>query len=130
MLKQVNGNKTADLDCAPGRVLKTCAEQLTEVFSQTCHCSNVPEILRHHSCALEITCKALVNCSPVALTPVVMKCFERLVLSNIRSIIPPDLDSHQFAYQANHSAEDAVNPALTQTELLCENAICGLELRF
>ncbi|XP_059807146.1 uncharacterized protein LOC132381625 isoform X4 [Hypanus sabinus] len=41
-----------------------------------------------------------------------MKCFERLVLSHIKVTIPTILDSHQFAYKANKSAEDAISFAL------------------
>ncbi|KAI4875608.1 hypothetical protein NFI96_000890, partial [Prochilodus magdalenae] len=41
-----------------------------------------------------------------------MKCFERLVLSHIKAVIPPDLDQHQFAYRTNRSTEDAVSMAL------------------
>ena len=46
---------------------------------------------------------------PIALTPVAMKCFERLVLDNIKTCIPPDLDQYQFAYKANRSTDDAVS---------------------
>ena len=44
-----------------------------------------------------------------------MEYFESLVLLHIRSIIPPDLDPHQFAYQENRSTEDAINTALQST---------------
>ncbi|XP_028254139.1 NACHT, LRR and PYD domains-containing protein 12-like [Parambassis ranga] len=37
---------------------------------------------------------------PVALTPVIMKCFERLVLKHIKDHLPPDFDSHQYAYKS------------------------------
>ncbi len=43
---------------------------------------------------------------PVALTSVAMKIFERLVLGYLISKI--SLDSHQFAYKANRSFDDAV----------------------
>uniref|UniRef100_A0A0E9S4V9 Reverse transcriptase domain-containing protein n=1 Tax=Anguilla anguilla TaxID=7936 RepID=A0A0E9S4V9_ANGAN len=43
-----------------------------------------------------------------------MKRFEKLVLSHIRTIIPPDLDKHQFSYRANRSIADATD--LTQLE--------------
>ncbi|KAF0047685.1 hypothetical protein F2P81_001318 [Scophthalmus maximus] len=49
---------------------------------------------------------------PVALTSVVMKSFERLVLSHLKDITGPLLDSLQFAYGANRSADDAVNMGL------------------
>ncbi|KAI4875417.1 hypothetical protein NFI96_032939, partial [Prochilodus magdalenae] len=38
---------------------------------------------------------------PVALTPIISKCFERLVLSHLKSCLPITLDPHQFAYHSN-----------------------------
>ena len=49
---------------------------------------------------------------PVALTSVVMKAFERLVLFYLKAITDPLLDPLQFAYRANRSVDDAVNMAL------------------
>ncbi|KAK3521701.1 hypothetical protein QTP70_015807 [Hemibagrus guttatus] len=49
---------------------------------------------------------------PVALTLIIMKCFERLVLPHIKASIPTNLDSHQFAYCGNRSTEDAISTAL------------------
>ncbi|KAI3356454.1 hypothetical protein L3Q82_017670 [Scortum barcoo] len=57
-----------------------------------------------------VTC--LNDCCPVALTPVIMKCFERIVLKHIKDIIPAGLDQYQFAYSENRSTEDAVSIAL------------------
>lgn len=48
------------------------------------------------------------NYRPVALTPVVMKCFERLLLSHIKDSLPAALDPFQFAYRANRSTEDTI----------------------
>lgn len=48
------------------------------------------------------------NCyHPVALTPVLMKCFEGLVMHHIKSFLPANLDPLQFAYKANCSTEGA-----------------------
>ncbi|KAK3554097.1 hypothetical protein QTP70_019196, partial [Hemibagrus guttatus] len=49
---------------------------------------------------------------PVALTSVVMKSFERLVLAYLKNITGPLLDPLQFAYRANRSVDDAVNLGL------------------
>lgn len=49
---------------------------------------------------------------PVPLTLVIMKCLERIVLKYINDVIPVGLDSHQFAYKENQSAEDGVSLAL------------------
>lgn len=45
---------------------------------------------------------------PVALTPIITKCLERLILQHIRDHLPPSIDPHQFAYRANRSTEDAI----------------------
>ncbi|KAI5627509.1 gastrula zinc finger protein XlCGF28.1-like [Silurus asotus] len=49
---------------------------------------------------------------PVALTPIAMKCFEKLVLNHLTEGLSPTLDPHQFAYRPNRSTEDAVSTAL------------------
>jgi hypothetical protein len=48
------------------------------------------------------------NYSPVALTSVIMKCFERLVKDHITSTLPVTLDPLQFAYCPNRSRDDAI----------------------
>ncbi|XP_030614515.1 NEDD8-conjugating enzyme UBE2F isoform X1 [Archocentrus centrarchus] len=52
---------------------------------------------------------------PVTLTPVIMKCFEKLVRCHIRSCLPATLDPFQFAYSANRSTENAIATALHAT---------------
>jgi hypothetical protein len=58
----------------------------------------------------KVTC--LKGYPPVALTSVAMKCFERLVMAHIHTIIPDTLDPLQFAYRPNKSADDSVFIAL------------------
>jgi hypothetical protein len=41
-----------------------------------------------------------------------MKCFERLVMAHINSILPDTLDPQQFAYHPNRSTDDAISIAL------------------
>ena len=48
---------------------------------------------------------------PIALTSVAMKCFERLVMAHINTIIPETLDPLQFSYRPNRSTEDAISIA-------------------
>ncbi len=50
--------------------------------------------------------------SPVALTSIVMKVFERLLKNHICSSIPVTLDSLQFAYCPNRSTDDAISHIL------------------
>lgn len=52
---------------------------------------------------------------PVALTPVAMKCLEKVVLTHINHMIPDTVDPLQFAYRPNRSVDDAVAIALHYT---------------
>ena len=100
--KQVNIHKAAGPDGLPGRVLKACADQLarffTDIFNLSLTESVIPTYMfqaDHHSpCAqgreAKVTC--LNDYRPVALTSVAMKCFERLVMAHINSILPDTLD--------------------------------------
>ena len=48
----------------------------------------------------------------VAITSLAMKCFERLVMAHINTIMPETLDLLQFAYRPNSSTNDAISIAL------------------
>ena len=48
----------------------------------------------------------------MALTSVAMKCFERLVMAHINSVLPETLDPLQFAYRPNRSTDDAISISL------------------
>ncbi|KAK1789284.1 hypothetical protein P4O66_015217, partial [Electrophorus voltai] len=52
---------------------------------------------------------------PVALTSVVMKCFEKLVRDFITSSLPASMDPMQFAYRHNCSTDDAIAHLLHTT---------------
>ena len=52
---------------------------------------------------------------PIALTSVVMKCFERLIKTFITSSLPVTLDPLQFAYRPNRSTDDAIAHILHTT---------------
>ena len=41
-----------------------------------------------------------------------MKCFERLAMAHINTIIPETLDPLQFAYRSNRSTDEAISIAL------------------
>ncbi|KAK3509776.1 hypothetical protein QTP70_009986 [Hemibagrus guttatus] len=85
--------------------LKTCADQLAFIFSQIFNRSlelcEVPACFKH-STIIPIPKKpkitGLNDYRPVALTSVVMKSFERLVLAYLKNITGPLLDPLQFAY--------------------------------
>eukprot|EP00061_Rhincodon_typus_P003142 g19394.t1 len=50
--------------------------------------------------------------SPVALTSIFRRCFERLVIAHINSSLPACLNPLRFAYQYNGSTVDATSLAL------------------
>ena len=48
------------------------------------------------------------NLRPVALTSTIMKVFERVVLSQLQSLVADFLDPFQFAYSRRRGVQDAV----------------------
>jgi hypothetical protein len=58
----------------------------------------------------KVTC--LNDYRTVALTAVTMRCFERLVMAQINTIIPETLDPLQFVYLPNRSTDDAISIVL------------------
>uniref|UniRef100_A0A669EHA4 Reverse transcriptase domain-containing protein n=1 Tax=Oreochromis niloticus TaxID=8128 RepID=A0A669EHA4_ORENI len=119
VLLAVNPRKAAGPDGVPGKVLRACAHQLTLIFTRLFNLSldqaAIPSCLKSAT-IIPVPKKSpitsLNDYRPVALTPVIMKCFERLVLQHIKDYLPPEFDPHQFAYRANRSTEDAIATAL------------------
>ncbi|KAI3371034.1 hypothetical protein L3Q82_023513 [Scortum barcoo] len=106
-------------DGIPGRVLRACsgelAEVLTDIFNLSLAHAVVPTCFKSTSIIpvpKNSKPSSLNDYRPVALTPIITKCFERLVLAHLKSCLPPTLDPHQFAYRQNRSTEDAVSIAL------------------
>ncbi|KAK3511626.1 hypothetical protein QTP70_013648 [Hemibagrus guttatus] len=119
LFKRLNTRKATGPDSVSPSLLKHCANQLSPVFTdifntslETCH---VPACFKT-SAIVPVPKKTKItglnDYRPVALTSVVMKSFERLVLSYLKDITDPHLDPLQFAYRANRSVGDAVNMAL------------------
>ncbi|KAI2643798.1 hypothetical protein H4Q32_029977 [Labeo rohita] len=118
-LSRVNPRKAAGPDNIPGRVLRDCAAQLTDVltdiFNTSLSQAVVPTCLKSTS-IIPVPKKSPVSClndyRPIALTPIMMKCFERLVMRNIKTSLPNTLDPLQFAYRPNRSTDDAISSTL------------------
>ncbi|KAL0194548.1 hypothetical protein M9458_008120 [Cirrhinus mrigala] len=99
--------------------LKTCADELApiflQIFNRSLELCEVPDCLKR-STIIPVPKKSKItglnNYRPVALTSVVMKSFEKLVLAYLKDITGPLLDPLQFAYRANRSVDDAVNIGL------------------
>ncbi len=111
----VNTRKATGLDNIPGRMLKECADELagvlTNIFNISLSQARIPRCFKT-STVVPVAKKSVAAClndyRPVALTPVVMKCFERLVKPHITTSLPPSLDPLQFAYRRNRSKEDTI----------------------
>ncbi len=118
-LSRINPRKAAGPDNIPGRVLKDCAAQLTDVltdiFNTSLSQAVVPTCLKSTT-IIPVPKKSPVSClndyRPIALTPIMMKCFERLVMQKIKNSLPNTLDPLHFAYRPNRSTDDAISSTL------------------
>ncbi len=118
-LSRINPRKAAGPDNIPGRVLKDCAAQLTDVltdiFNTSLSQAVIPTCLKSTT-IIPVPKKSPVSClndyRPIALTPIMMKCFERLVMQKIKNSLPNTLDPLQFAYRPNRSTYDAISSTL------------------
>lgn len=94
-LSTINTRKEAGPDNIPGRVLKDYAEELkdvfTDIFNNSLRQAIVPPGFKA-STIIPVPKKSSPSCfndyCPVALTLIIMKCFERLVMSHIKSTLP------------------------------------------
>jgi hypothetical protein len=98
--KQVNIHKAAGPDGLPGCVLRAYADQLANVFTDIFNLSlNESVILTcfKQTTIVTVPKNTRVTClndyRPVAIASVAMKCFERLVMAHINTIIP---ETHSY----------------------------------
>ncbi|KAK3574568.1 hypothetical protein QTP86_010187 [Hemibagrus guttatus] len=91
------------------------ADVFTDIFNISLSSAVVPTCLKT-TIIVPVLKKSTVSClndyRPVALTPIVMKCFERLVMRHIKTQLPPSLDPLQFAYRPKCSTDDAISTTL------------------
>ena len=95
--------------------LRNCADQLstvfTDIYNSSLHQCRVPVCFKT-STTMPIPIKSMIarmnDYRPLALTSVVMKVFERIVLKYLKMVTNCLLDPHQFAYQTNRSVDDTV----------------------
>ncbi|KAK0136664.1 hypothetical protein N1851_027167 [Merluccius polli] len=105
-LSRINESKAIGLDGIPGRGLRICAGQLTEVLTDIFNLSlaqAVPTCFKTTSIVpvpKHPTAVSLNDFRPFAFTPTISKCYERLV------------DALQFAYCQTRITEDAISTAL------------------
>ena len=108
--KQVNIHKAAGPDGLTGRVLKACAYQLATVLIDIFNLSLTECVILtcfKQTTIVPVSKKVKVTClndnRPLALTSVAMKCFERLVMAHINTIILETLDPLQFTYRSKQT---------------------------
>jgi len=91
---RVNTRKAAGPDGISGQVLKTCANQLAPVFTTIFNLSLAESVVPSFkwSTIVPVSPACLNDYRPVALTSVVIKCFERLIKDYICAFLPPSMD--------------------------------------
>ena len=111
--KSLNANKACGPDNIQPRILKTCADQLSPIYTRLfnqCHAVQIPSIWKTAK-IIPVAKKPrpveLNDYRPIALTSVPFKCLERITLKRLIREVDSHLDSHQFAYRKGRSVEDA-----------------------
>ena len=91
------------------------ASVFTDIFNFSLTDSVVPTCFKQTP-IVPVPKKVKVNClndyRPVALTSLALKCFDRLVMAHINTIIQETLDPLQFPYPPHRSTDDVVSLAL------------------
>jgi hypothetical protein len=126
-LKSVDTNKSTGPDNIGGRVLKTLADSLAQpicdLFNLSISSGNVPRIWKTSSIVpipKSSGASEPKDYRPIALTPILAKCLERLISPMISDKLD---DCYQFAYRRNRSTDDALIVLLDKvTNHLDQNA--------
>ena len=121
---RLNSHKASGPDGLKGRTLKNCATQLGKVFTlifQLFWDSHVMPRSWKTSTIIPVPKKAtplqLNDYHPVALTPIIAKCFEKVVSKHLKFDVH-QLDPFQFAYKASRGVEDV---SLTLLNLITQH---------
>ncbi|XP_070700872.1 transcriptional activator Myb-like [Pempheris klunzingeri] len=136
-LRKINPHKAAGPNNIPGRALRACTNELTDVLTSMFNLSlsqrTVPSCFKTTT-IVPLPKRSPPTClndyRPVALTPIIMKCFERVVLTHIRSCIPDTLDPLQYAYRTNRSTSDAIAAVLHTSLSHLENKDSYIRMLF
>ena len=110
--KGLNVHKASGPDKICGNVLRRCCYELacifTILFNLSLRQSNVPTTWKTAEIIPVPMFTDMNNLRRVALNPIIMKCFERLVLKLLKREVELQLDPLQFAYKTKRGVEDAV----------------------
>nr|KAG5700341.1 hypothetical protein BaRGS_029593 [Batillaria attramentaria] len=122
VLKRINTRKAHGPDNISGTLLRHCHQELASVLTTLYNWSlsihTVPSLWK--TAAITPVPKnnrpvQLNDYRPIALTPIVMKCLERLILVRLTNETQDLFDPLQFAYRRGRSVEDAVITLLHDT---------------
>ena len=108
--------KSTGPDSISALLLKACAEELTPawcpIFQRSVDSHTVPALWKKSTIVpvAKKPCPADNNdFRPVALTSIVMKSFEKYMLSVLKAEVNLALDPYQFAYRQGRGTDDAIN---------------------
>ena len=113
-LRKINVRKACGPDGLSPRLLNVCSLELCDIFhilfNESVFSGEIPYLWKTAiiipvpkiSKPIELN-----DYRPVALTAVVMKCLERIVLGRLMQVVSPKMDGLQFAYRKSRSVEDA-----------------------
>ena len=115
MFKSLVKRKATGPDNVSAFILRSCADELCSIYhhiyEQSVKEHRIP-VLWKTSAVVPVPKKAkpseINDYRPVALTPIAMKCLEKLMLSHLLDYTKEHLDDHQFAYRKGRSLEDAI----------------------
>eukprot|EP00061_Rhincodon_typus_P006851 g27911.t1 len=103
------------LDGVPGRALRSCADQLEQIFTDIFNLSllqaEVPTCFKETTIIpvpKKTGAQYLNDYRSIALTSIIMQCFERLVIAHISSSLPTCLDPLQFSYRRNSKTKELI----------------------
>lgn len=109
ILRAMNLRKVTGLDGVPGRVLKECADKLAGVFMKIFNlflCQSVILPCLKFATIIPLpkinTISSLSNYCQMAVTPIIMKCFQKVVTGNhiiMGAILSTDPSEHWGSYE-------------------------------
>ena len=113
MFRRVCPRKASGPDDISGTLLKACYGEMAEAW-----CPIFQRSLDSHAVTWKDSiiipvpkkacCKENNDYRPVALTSIVMKCFEKIIVSLLKKDVSGVLDPLQFAYRCNRGTDDAI----------------------
>ena len=115
VVKRINSTKAMGPDNISGRLLKICASELCDIYNRIFNWSllecSIPSAWQS-SLICPVPKKksptTLNDYRPVALTSLVMTCFEKIVVQHLLTFTSQQLDPFQFAYKSHRGVDDAI----------------------